>query len=114
MASTAAMRPLMVADPMLRAPRPEIVSASTTGGAVARSAPAGGGAAGAAAACVDAGFADGGVGVTTDPGIAPFSNSLSSIGTLASMVLKANCVFCWLPFGPTSMEYGRYHPFTGL
>ena len=102
-AARAATRPLIAAEPMLRAPRPEIVSESTFTGcceATTRASIQGTVMAQSSlpAGCFGSGFA----------------KRPSSIGTLASIF--SNVIFCTssLPLRRVSTEYGRYHPATSL
>src|SRR5579863_5774845 len=109
----AAMRPLIAADPMLRAPRPEMVSESNLAGPLATGgvgiASAGAVAGGAVAA---AGVAEAWLGA---PG-AGGTKSEASRATLASM--RSNVTLprsaADLPLGPDSTENGRYQPLTAL
>src|SRR5437764_12671774 len=138
-ASMAAMRPLMAAEPMLRAPRPEMVSESTVTGlldcgttgadspdvgvpppcvAAAASAAVAVPAAArpGAAAPTPAGSVSEASGATGDsvdfvPGI---TNRAFAIGTFASILLKVTFCRFWLPLRPFSMENGRYQPLTLL
>ena len=117
----AATRPLMAAEPMLRAPRPEMVSESTvTGlleggaGVTGADSPAVTGWAGSAAAFdVAISAASGATGDSIDfvPGI---TKRALSIGTFASILLMV--IFCrkGLPLRPNSWEWGRYQPLTLL
>src|SRR5689334_14517294 len=118
-ASTAAMRPLIAAEPMLRAPRPEMVSESTvTGlfdaGTTGADSPAVTGCVGSAAAFAAAvSEASGMAGASVDfvPGI---TKRALSIGTFASILVMV--IFCrnGLPLRPNSWECGRYQPLTLL
>src|SRR2546427_5600179 len=99
------MRPLIAADPMLRAPRPEMVAESTftdaRGGAVcAPAAPASRTVSAAAQQLPNRG-------VIIAQSLAGFWKRRSSIGTLASIFSIG--IFCLssLPFRPLSIEYGR-------
>src|SRR3954465_4352325 len=84
-ASTAEMRPLIAAEPMLRAPRPEMVSESTLTGVVGRESGAGAeagawavvGVAGAEAAATAVGF--------VAPGVPGRTKIPSASGTFASI-----------------------------
>src|SRR5512146_1706755 len=113
-AARAAMRPLMAAEPMLRAPSPANVSESTTAGAagVGAGARAGawaraGGAGGGAAACSPASTGVPGAGI---------AKRLSGMTGFASIRCQVNLVR-WAagpPLGPTSKAKGWYQPFTSL
>src|SRR3989442_8687346 len=102
------MRALIAADPMLRAPRPEMVAESTftdaRGGAVcAPAAPASRTVSAAAQQLPNRG-------VIIAQSLAGFWKRRSSIGTLASIF--SSVIFCLssLPFRPLSIEYGRDPP----
>src|SRR3989475_12171325 len=102
------MRPLIAADPMLRAPRPEMVAESTftdaRGGAVcAPAAPASRAASAAAQQLPNRG-------VIIAQSLAGFWKRRSSIGKFASIF--SNVIFCLssLPLRPLSIEYGRDQP----
>src|ERR1043166_1777288 len=118
----AATRPLMAAEPMLRAPRPEMVSESTvTGfveavgcGAAGADSPALTGCAGSAAAfAVAVSDASTAAGASVDlvPGM---TKRAFSSGTFASILLMAIFWRKALPLRPFSMEKGRYQPLTLL
>src|SRR5258705_383950 len=107
----AAMRPDIAAEPMLRAPRPEMVSESTVtglfdGATTGADWPALVGCAVsvvAFAAAVSAG--------TGFPGI---TNRALGIATFASILDNVTFERFWLPFRPLSSEKGRNQPFTLL
>src|SRR3989454_12718775 len=107
-AASAAMRPLIAADPMLRAPRPEMVAESTftaaRGGAVCAPAAAASRAVSAAAQQLP------NRGVIIAQSLAGFWKRRSSIGTLASIF--SNVIFCRapLPLRPVSLAYSRDPP----
>src|SRR5437660_976475 len=107
-ASMAAMRPDIAAEPMLRAPRPEMVSESTVIGVVG----VGGGVLGA-----DVGAGAAVVVACATATVAPLpgrTNSALAIGKFASIFEYV--VFCrfGFPFTPFSIENGRYQPLTSL
>src|SRR2546427_5937084 len=111
-AASAAMRPLIAADPMLRAPSPEMVAESTftdaRGGAVcAPAAPASRTVSAAAQQLPNRG-------VIIAQSLAGFWKRRSSIGKLASIF--SIVIFCLssLPFRPRSIAYGREQPATSL
>src|SRR2546422_4819620 len=107
-AASAAMRPLIAADPMLRAPRPEMVAESTftdaRGGAVcAPAAPASRTVSAAAQQLPNRG-------VIIAQSLAGFWKRracIRTIGPIFSIV-----IFCLFspPLPPLSIEYGREHP----
>src|SRR4051794_29137247 len=118
----AAMRPLMAAEPMLRAPRPEMVSESTTtarfdagAGVTGADSPALAGCAGSAVAAFAAAVSEAS-GIAGDSGtfVPGMKKRAFSIGTFASILLMV--IFCrnGLPLRPNSCEYGRYQPLTLL
>src|SRR5690349_16757536 len=98
------MRPLIAADPMFRAPRPEMVSESKRTGPAAAT---GRGGWGSAAALPAAGA--GAEGACFVPG-AGCAKRLSAIGTLISIASIVTFVLFWLPFAFDSNERGRYQP----
>src|SRR5216684_3085114 len=110
------MRPLIAAEPMLRAPRPEMVSESTLTGVGGRVSGVGEGAAVCAIGVVVGDASGAGAAVaslrlpTPDPPLPGFANSELAIGTFASIF--ENVTFCLfgLPFTPFSTEKGRYQP----
>src|SRR2546428_9845278 len=102
------MRPLIAADPMLRAPRPEMVAESTftearCGAVCAPAAPASRAVSAAAQQLPNHG-------VVIAQSLAGFWKRRSSIGTLASIF--SNVIFCLssLPLRPLSIENGRGPP----
>src|SRR2546422_8254002 len=102
------MRPLIAADPMLRAPRPEMVAESTLtegrcGAVCAPAAPASRTVSAAAQQVPDRG-------VVIAQSLAGFWKRRSSMGTLASIF--SIVIFCLssLPLRPLSIEYGRDQP----
>src|SRR2546427_6042764 len=106
------MRPLIAADPMLRAPRPEMVAESTftdaRGGAVcAPAAPASRTVSAAAQQLPNRG-------VIIAQSLAGFWKRRSAIGTLASIFSILIFFLSSLPLRPLSIEYGRYQPATSL
>src|SRR4051794_3296282 len=109
-ASIAAMRPDIAAEPMLRAPRPEMVSESTVMGFddVATGALGVDDAAGAGAVVCDA------CATATVAPLPGLTKSALVIGTFASIFEYV--VFCrfGFPFTPFSTENGRYQPLTSL
>ncbi len=96
------MRPLIAADPMLRAPSPEMVPASTVAGV------AGGGAGMAADEPASGGPAT----TTRDSGAvgAGIANTLSSTGTLISARSYVKRAFFGPPFGPLSTDIANHTP----
>src|SRR5689334_2624715 len=103
------MRPLIVALPMLRAPRPEMVSESIFTGAVL--AAGAGGASDAADAAMGGGAGIGSSAGACVPGLA---KRAFATGTLASIFSYVTDERNGLPFTPCSREWGRYQPFTDL
>ncbi len=105
--ATAATRPLIAAEPMLRAPRPEIVPASNTGWV-----------AGAGAASTDGVLALLGGPATTAPAtltLAPGKwNSASDSGTLISAQSSVIFICRGLPCSPLAIENGIHMPPTFL
>src|SRR2546422_11269750 len=102
------MRPLIAADPMLRAPRPEMVAESTLiegrcGAVCAPAAPASRTVSAPAQQLPNRG-------VIIAQSLAGFWKRRSSMGTLASIF--SIVIFCLssLPLRPLSIEYGRYPP----
>ena len=107
------MRPLMAAEPMLRAPRPEIVSASTTqGGGLATDVRQERCGAAADLTRTRTGRARGG-GQPQRRRCAPFEHLVVD-GDVGFDRLERDLDFCWLPFAAISMANGRKMPFTGL
>src|SRR5947209_8636834 len=109
-ASMAAMRPDMAAEPMLRAPRPEMVSESTV-----TTVGVGGGALGVGVEAAVCGAAA--IGACATATVVPLpgrTNNALVIGTFASIFEYV--VFCrfGFPFTPFSIENGRYQPLTSL
>src|SRR2546425_12863437 len=111
-AASAAMRPLIAADPMVRAPRPEMVAEATFtdarfGAAFAPAAPASRAVSAAAQQLPNRG-------VVIAQSLAGFWKRRSSMGTLASIF--SIVIFCLssLPLRPLSIEYGRYQPATSF
>src|SRR5262249_7692506 len=102
---TAAIRPLIVAEPMLRAPRPEIVPPSSTAFSVG----AGGGAA-AAVALDSAGPAT--ITAATRVLGGGSLNHASSSGTLTSMRSTVTRTPRGAPGGPESIVNGNHTPAT--
>src|SRR3954466_4152119 len=107
-ASIAAMRPDIAADPMLRAPSPEMVSESTVTIVAGRESAVGDEAAACGAAAV---------GACATATVAPLPGRTKSalvIGTFASIFEYV--VFCrfGFPLTPFSTENGRYQPLTSL
>src|SRR5436190_5741144 len=115
-ASSAATRPLIAAEPMLRAPKPEIVSESTFTaaccGACKRNVPAVSDGFLAWTFLGSAGLA--GAGAAAFAAAAGCWKRWSSIATLASIF--SNVTFCLLslPLTLLSIENGRYQPATSL
>src|SRR4029079_1945297 len=114
------MRPLMAAEPMLRAPRPEMVSESTVtglvlgGAATGADSPALGGCAGSAApsaVTVSEASTDAGASLDFVPGM---TKRALAMGTFASILLTAILERKGLPLRAFLMEYGRYQPLTLL
>src|SRR5215208_4620842 len=104
------MRPLMTADPMLRAPSPEIVSASATIGPDHAREPGGwAGAVGAACGAGEDAWRAVGAGDVAGAG-GPWlrENFWSSTGGLPSIVSNVIFVFSGLPFTANSSANGRY------
>src|SRR6185503_13914595 len=100
--ATAAIRPLIAAEPMLRAPRPEIAPASIAAGAV-----------GAGGATTAGGVLSAGPAMTTCPAVLLGSlNQPSSTGTLTSARSKWMCEGRGSPGAPDSIESGRHTPAT--
>src|SRR3989442_11604289 len=104
------MRPLIAADPMLRAPRPEMVAESTftdaRGGAVcAPAAPASRTVSAAAQQLPNRG-------VVIAQSLAGFWKRRSPIGTFASILSLVIFFPSSLPFPPLSFYYGRGAPAT--
>src|SRR5438270_12930309 len=83
-ASIAAMRPDMAADPMLRAPRPEIVSESTVTGAVGGDCRVSGSDAGSGA-FGNSNFRGSGAAIAAVAPLPGLTNSALAIGTFASI-----------------------------
>src|SRR4051794_38225114 len=105
------MRPLIAAEPMLRAPRPEMVSESTLTGVTGAE---GGGVEDGADVCAaavgtGAGAEVTGVAVAVDP-LPGLANSELAIGTFASIFEYVTFCRFGLPLTPLSMENGRYQP----
>ena len=105
LAATAEMRPLIVAEPMLRAPRPERTPASITGAAAARFA-AGGVTDGAGA------FGFAAIFRTIAGPAAGIRKTASSTSTLASAVRIVSRWFFGWPLGPDSRDIGIHTPAT--
>src|SRR3954454_13784917 len=112
-ASMAAVRPDIAAEPMLRAPRPEIVSESTVTGVAGGAWRVSGSDAGSGA-FGNASLRGSGVSTTTLAALPGRTNSALAIGTFASIFEYV--VFCrfGFPFTPFSIENGRYQPLTSL
>src|SRR5947209_9778128 len=109
-ASMAAMRPDIAAEPMLRAPRPEMVSESTV-----TTVGVGGGVLGVGVEAAACGAAA--VGACATATVVPLpgrTNNALAIGTFASIFEYV--VFCrfGFPFTPFSIENGSYRPLTSL
>src|SRR5947199_7657316 len=105
----AAMRPDMAAEPMLRAPRPEMVSESTVMGV-------GGGVLGVgveAAACGAGAVVDACATSTVAP-LPGRTNNALVIGTFASIFEYVTFCRFGFPLTPFSTENGRYQPLTSL
>jgi len=100
------MRPLIVAEPMLRAPRPERTPESIT------SAPAW--ALFAAGGTTDGAFAPGSAAIfrTIAGPAAGIRKSDSSTSTFASAVRNVSRAFFGRPFGPVSSDIGIHTPAT--
>src|SRR5437016_9080514 len=133
-ASMAAMRPDIAADPMLRAPRPAIVSESTVtglfdGGTTGADSPEVGvgseaaedggvpaGADGAPAAGAPFGSVSEASGATGDSAdLAPgMTKRALAMATFASILLRVTFERFWLPLRPFSKEKGMYQPLTLL
>ena len=117
----AAMRPLMAAEPMLRAPRPAVVSESTRAAAPETAGGAGAGRFGSAGA--GAGVAGAGAAAAWPPpsgrtgapaaGLAKRRSSRATFASIRSQAYWA-LLAAELPFPPMAKENGRYQPFTGL
>jgi hypothetical protein len=105
-AAIAAMRPLIAAEPMLRAPSPEIVPESTTTGGIADA----GGAASLAADPDEPAVIVWATGVPAAGNL----NAVSSTGTLSSMRSIVMCVVLGAPCAPLSIENGNHMPSTCL
>src|SRR2546422_11194224 len=102
------MRPLIAADPMLRAPRPEMVAESTLtegrcGAVCAPAAPASKTVSAAAQQLPNRG-------VIIAQSLAGFWKRRSSIGTFASIFSIVIFFLSSLPLRPLSIEYGRDQP----
>src|SRR5262245_45455414 len=102
--ATAAMRPLMVAEPMLRAPRPEMTPWSTDGGPPSG---AGWGALGVAAAPVPSTATR--VTALGSLGKRKTASSISTLGSARSMLMRT---FLGPSLGPASMAKGNQTPLT--
>src|SRR6185503_6961306 len=103
-AATAAIRPLIVAEPMLRAPRPEIVPSSSTAFSL-------GGGGGAAAATAAAGSA--GPGTTTAATRVLGGGSLNHASSAATLTSARSTITRTLrgpPWLPDSIANGSHTP----
>src|SRR5512135_38111 len=121
-AAIAAIRPLIAADPMLRAPNPEIISESTVTGAGCcarrtRDTPPHITVTAHAARSPTREFVIARILDQCEGVVAPTAgraNRPSSMETFASTRWYVTFDLSWLPRRPVSNEKGRYHPATAL